>query len=455
MGSGPSSLASRDQDDFSDDIKAGDVEGRVARRELYNSLGRRGMRRYMSQQPKGQLTDKNIIDYQRNLANDAFNREKEFVGKWTELVLKARETGDTALQKHLISYGRDYIETLSPGMRTLLEPILKAGPFDKQKHTLEKFDELHPAPSITADREAQPLLHAQQLFEQEDWQAQRTHFATGKAGPKRNLIPHDTANGLYAMRDDKGRVSIVNEQSLQIKEFAKKHEVSEGYVLANGGAHGKEMTVNVNGKPKKVRTYTDFMSGETTLETMPGMSPEQYNKHEKDVAEFLSVLISGDEKLMKKHPMAALVAKQEASNETFDTIAPLLKQAYGYNFIKPKEKAGFFSELYDLLPGTGNYVKGNQIPMLGGYVEGDNGTIRIVPGDEMNLKGYRVFYDRDNDVVFNATDGLPLGNYETAIRNIEERESLVIKRKTKREEEEDERKSRRESVMSGISTPSY
>ena len=420
-------------------------------------LSRRQSRRrrgYGAEAPEqGGLTQKNIMDYQQKEADREFNKEKEFVGRWTDLVLKAREVGDTALQKHLLSYGRDYIETLSYGTRQLLEPLLRAGPFDPMKAKMDKFDQFNPAPQITADREKQPLLHAQEMFAAEDWQAERTHFATGKAGPKRNLLPVDGENGLYAMRDDKGRVSIVNETSLQIKEFAKKHEVTEGSVLATGGAPGKEQTVKMNGKVTKVRPFTDFTTGETILETLPGMSPEQFQKHEKDVAEFMSILNADDEKLIKKHPMASLVKRAEEQGKTFEEIAPLLKQAYGYNFIKPKEEANIFSHLYDVIK-PGEHVKGNALPFYGGYVEGDNGTIRVVPGEEMNLKGFRVFYDQDSDSVFNATDGIRLGSYDETLRKIEERSMLVTERKKKKEEEEDEL-SRRKSIVDVYSSGSF
>jgi len=370
---------------------------------------------------------------------EEFNKEKEFVGRWTDLVLKAREVGDITLQKHLISYGRDYIDTLSYQTRQLLEPILRAGPFDPAKAKLEKYDQYNPAPRITADPEREPLAHAQQTFDMEDWRMARTHFATGQSAPKRNLIPVSGKEGLYYMRDESGRVSQVSEETLQLKEFAKSFGVKEGEILQAGGYAGKSQTGNINGKVVNYRAFTSFPDGKTILEPLPGMTPEQFNKHEKEVAEFMAVLNTGDEKLIKKHPMAALVAKTEADGESFDTVAPLLKKAYGLNFVKPKEEATIMSHLWDIIK-PGEHVKGNTLPFYGGYVEGDDRSIRAVPGEEMNLKGFRVFYDRDSDSVFSASDGIRLGGYEETSRKLDERFQLLDVRKKKREKEEGQKR---------------
>ena len=107
---------------------------------------------------------KDMIAAEQKDIKAQFDKEKEFVGKWTDLIMKARETGDMALQKHLLSYGRDYIDTLSYGTRQLLEPIIRAGPFDPAKAKLDKYDELNPAPMITADREKQPLAFARAVI---------------------------------------------------------------------------------------------------------------------------------------------------------------------------------------------------------------------------------------------------------------------------------------------------
>src|SRR5574343_471147 len=376
------------------------------------------------------------------------DQEKFYVGKWLDLVSKARESGDTTLQKHLINIGEDYISRLSPGARAMVEPLLRSGPFDKEAKKLKKWDEMNPAPRITADPELEPMAYAQQLFQAEDHRSERTYLATGKAGPKRSFIPLGGKDKQYALRDKDGRISIANEESLQIKEFATQFGVSEGEVIANNGAWGKPIKVVVNGVEEEHRPFTTFPDKYTMLEKISGRSKVQHEKMTKDIVETLSVVSSGDDKLIAKHPLARLIADQSKSNETFDTeVAPRLEKAFpGYTFVKPKEPATKWDELFDLIPFTGNRVKGSTGMMQGGFVESDNNSIRFIPGTRTVIRPSNgppmsIIYDSGNDLVYEDTNGVLLGSYQDALNGIEQRNSIQMQRmqqsKKKREEEED------------------
>src|SRR5574343_356198 len=379
------------------------------------------------------------------------DQEKFYVGKWLDLVSKARESGDTTLQKHLINIGEDYISRLSPGARAMVEPLLRSGPFDKEAKKLKKWDEMNPAPRITADPELEPMAYAQHFFKAADHRSERTYLATGTAGPNRSFIPLGGKDKQYALRDKDGRISIANEESLQIKEFATQFGVSEGEVIANNGAWGKPIKVVVNGVEEEHRPFTTFPDKRTMLERTSGRSQVQHEKMTKDIIETLAVASSGDDKLIAKHPLARLIAKQAESNDTFDTdVAPRLEKAFpGYVFVKPKDPATKWDELFDLLPFTDNRVKGSTGIMQGGFVESDNNSIKFIPGSRTVLKpsngpAMHIIYDQPNDRVYDDVNGTWLGSYEEAIRGIEARNTEQMQRmeksRKKREEEEENRK---------------
>lgn len=377
------------------------------------------------------------------------DQEKFYVGKWLDLVSKARESGDTTLQKHLINIGEDYIQRLSPGARAMVEPLLRSGPFDPAAKKLKKWDEMNPAPRITADPNTDPFTYAQQLFAAEDHQSERTHLATGKSGTKRGFIPMEGDKRQFAMRDKDGRVSVVNEEALDIKDFASKFGVSEGEVIANNGAWGKPIKVVVNGIEEEHKPFTTFPDKRTILEKTSGRSQAQHDKITKDIVETLSVVSSGDDKLIARHPLARLIADQSKSNETFDTeVAPRLEKAFpGYTFVKPKEPATKWDELFDLIPFTGNRVKGSTGMMQGGFVESDNNSIRFIPGTRTVIRPSNgppmsIIYDSGNDLVYEDTNGVLLGTYQEALSGIESRNSIQMQRMQQSKKESEEREDR-------------
>jgi hypothetical protein len=367
---------------------------------------------------------KDMAVQQQKESTDQFNREKEFIGKWTELVLKAREVGDITLQKHLLSYGRDYIETLSYGTRQLLEPIIRAGPFDPAKAKLEKYDELNPAPGITADREKQPLAHAQQVFAQEDWRAGKVHFATGQTPTKRNFIPAGGKEGNYYTRDKDGNVSIATEEDLQLDDFAKRYGTTKGEVIQNGGAYGKPVKTVVNGVAQEYRPFTG-LDGSHTNQLVSGISQAEKNKEDQRLANTLSLLASGDEKLRKKDPLIQMIDAAGKKDAPFEeTAAPILEKSFpGYTFIRPKSKAGIMDEVYDIFK-SGDYVKGKSGIFTGGYVEGDADTIVARPGQRQVFqtpegRGIKLVYDSANDRAYDTVNGREIGSLESALNGFD------------------------------------
>ncbi len=375
-------------------------------------------------------------------------QEKFYVGKWMDLISKARELGDMALQKHLLNMGEDFISRLSPGARALSETLLRSGPFDKNQQKMRKWDSMNPAPQITADPDAQPHLYAQQVFEQEDWRAQRTHAATGQAGAKRNLIPINGKDGIYAMRDDKGRASVVNEEMLQVKEFASQYGLKEGDVLANGGAYGKPIEVMVNGKLRKQRSFVSFPDNKVVLETLPGKTAEQLSKDEEQLAEFMAVYGSDNADLKKKHKIVSAVEEMEKSGMSFQEISETyLKPMYGMNFVKPKKEATIWSHLYDVVK-PGDYVRND------GYVYGENTTVKYFPGDPTPLKidnnmTKMVYYDDLSDTVY-TPEGTRLGKPDQARATIIAEMKKLEKKKQLEEEMKLIEKENEEKKSSGI-----
>ena len=363
-------------------------------------------------------------EQQQKQAKESFEREKFFVGKWMDLVQKARETGDTTLQKHLLSYGRDYIETLPYSTRQMLEPIIRAGPFDPAKAKLEKYDELNPAPGVTADREKEPLAHAQQVFAYEHWKDARTHFVTGQMPPKRNFIPAGGKEKNYYIEDKDGKVSISTEEDLQLDDFAKKYGVTPGEVRQNGGAYGKPIRTVVNGVAQEYRPFSG-LDGSFNMHLVSGVSQAEKNKEDERLAKTLSVLASGDEKLQAKDPLVAMINEAGKKDTPFEeSAAPLLEKSFpGYTFIRPKSKAGIMDEVYDIFK-SGDYVKGKSGLFAGGYVEGEVDTIVARPGQRQVFRtpegrGIKLVYDQANDRAFDTVNGRELGSLENALNGFD------------------------------------
>jgi hypothetical protein len=399
---------------------------------------------------------KGMLAQKRNEDNDQFKHEKDIVSKYTELFFKARESGDMTLQRHIISSARDYLSLLSPQARLLMEPITRATPFSPQAHKMEMYDKINPMPRITADPDEDPHAYAQQVVDRQRWKDARIHFATGQTPQMNSLVSKMGGRlgdaGSYIIQDKDGRASIMSDQDLAIAEFAKKFGTNPGEVMANGGAYGKPIKVNVGGVMQEYRPFTSLTSGKTTLQLDSGITQKQMDDRYKSATELLATLAAGDEKLISKNPLASLVQQQYKSNELFEAgVGPTLEQAYpGITFIKPKEKASVISEALDLVPfvGGGNYVKGNKVPFVGGYVEGDNTTIVMRPGvrtqmDLGNGRVAKVIYDEQSDSVFDTSNGSRLGSWEEAYRGIQKRYGeleILEGQKKKREEEEESRR---------------
>lgn len=398
----------------------------------------------------------------RQIANDAANREKDFVHKWTELFFKARESGDAALQKHMLSSGREYVAMLSPQSRALLEPILRQGPFSPMQAKMEQFDKHNPAPSFgkseyvieTRDgvmegyekqsgptKDTHPLAYANHLFQVEDHKADRETFATGKTPSKRNLISYDAEKGLYAMRDKDGHVSIVNEEMLGLQDFAKRMDTTVGAVIQNGGAYGKPVKSYANGMAIEYRPFTT-LDGKTNMERMSGRTAEQLHDQDDKMMRLLATLTTDNDKLLEKDPIAQRIISLDKGEDGFDkSVAPYLEQLYpGRVFIKPKQEASWWDHAVDLFK-SGDYVKN------GGFVEGDNSTIMWRPGVRTpiklsNGKIVDAIHDQENDMIYEATNGALIGKTEDAIKKLEDRFALNEQRRRMLKDEEDEQKQR-------------
>src|SRR5574343_50937 len=369
------------------------------------------------------------------------DQEKFYVGKWLDLIGKARESGDTTLQKHLINIGEDYIQRLSPGARAMVEPLLRSGPFDKSAQKLKKWDEMNPAPRVTADPETQPYLYAQQLFQAEDYQAERTHLATGQAGQKRNILTIGNKEGFYGMRDDKGRVSLVNEKDLAVQDFAKKYEVSPIDVMTYGGAIGKPLEVNINGRANKQRAFINFPDGKAILETLPGGTAEQMSKHQQAVGDFMAVYSSNNEDLQKKHKLVAAVKSLEDEGVKWEEISDtVLKPETGMNFVK-FDKPSWLRRMFT------SEAKYKQRIANGIWAESESLGIVAFPGDktEIEVGGRRVglYYDPIESTYY-TNKGTKLGNYNETVTQImselQTAQTVMTKigEKKKKEKEEEE-----------------
>jgi hypothetical protein len=294
---------------------------------------------------------------------------------------------------------------------------------------MRKWDEMNPAPRINADPEREPLAYAQQLFQAEDHHAERSHLATGKVGPKRSLIPLGGKDGYYAMRDEHGRVSTVNEEMLKVKEFATQYGVKEGEVLSNGGVYGKTIDAMIGGKLVKQRTFTSFPDNKVSMEMLPGKTPEQLSKDQEHIADFLFAYGSGDPELMKKHPVAKAVDEMEQKGVKWDQIAPMLKQKYGVNFVAPKE-ASFWAKAFDLLPFVDSVDNG--------YVKSDKTKLAYFPGEPTPLRINQsitkmVYYDDISDTVY-TPEGTRLGKPDQARAMIASEMEKMEKKKRFEEE---------------------
>ena len=243
------------------------------------------------------------------------------------------------------------------------------------------------------------------------------------------MMPYgDQKDGRFMTRDEKGNASVITEGDLQLKEFAKTYGTTVGEVLANNGtAKGKETTMMIGGKPTKVRSSTDFATRQTSLDYLPGATPEQYAKHEQEIGEFLAVYSSDDNNLIKKNAKVQAVVDMEKAGIPFDQIAEkILKPQYGMNFVK-LPKAGFIHNLF-----TSNDTLTKE-----GYATSDKVNIAYFPGEKDVLRtpdggSYPVYYEKSDDSVYSPI-GIKLGTPLEAVNKIMAEEEK--KRKAKEQED--------------------
>ena len=359
-------------------------------------------------------------------------QEKDFVFKWIELWNKAGAQDNVALQENLAqSFDKNYLGSLSPGMRRLVEPILRQGPFSPSAKKAEMFRRTNPEPKVTADPTTDPLAWAKQMTGLLNWRADLTGVVSGKRPEVPTLV--GIGEGSYLSTKNGGQ--IVTEQGLKLEAMAAKANVPVMSLITNGGYYGKQRTVRANGQVYTVANFTD-LDGQTYVKTL-GSEPDPANKElfqfmkewatwedlEDDQKEKLAgssimplieVELEKSKKRLKKSkqikPRGDMSLDETIMSLAWDDVSQrILRPRFGYNFILHGYKEEPGAELLDW-----NF-----------FTSGEQGTLTPVPGDLTTIENARVYYDSQNDVAYDSFTGARIGTRQ-------ETEQIAKKQKAQR-----------------------
>jgi hypothetical protein len=216
-----------------------------------------------------------------------------------------------------------------------------------------------------------------QLFNQDDYFQQRQNFVSGVPIQKRKII--GVGEGVYAVRGDNDKVSILTSEDLQLEQIAKKFETTPGAILTNNGLiYGPEREVMVGGVLSKVRNVFDAMAGKAKgMEVTPTAGAiGALAKEQQDLQDFLAAW-AGKDTSKKSQGSRVYTAAQGMLDEKISSAEVMnwVKTVYpGWNF--RVEDTGKTRGLSRVLPWN----------WFDAYAEGDKERIVAWPGTRIQVQ---------------------------------------------------------------------
>lgn len=216
---------------------------------------------------------------------EAFRKEqsegaKYLIGQWKEM---REETPSGAYRNHLDEVIGNFYNQLSPFQQGAVQVIVRGTALDPMEAKMIRFDKLFKAPeSPEIDSSANPigynLAYADYAFRSLEHNRTRMKFAdssiTLPAMPELINLGED----LWATKVEGEPARLMNAESLQLEEFAKKRGVSSNYVIAHGGfapLQGKKAQVIQIGGQQEYVTPLESINGSTKVDRISiGKAPQ-------------------------------------------------------------------------------------------------------------------------------------------------------------------------------------
>jgi hypothetical protein len=288
---------------------------------------------------------------------------------------------------------------MSPVERETSKMIYDHSPLNPIEQKANYWDTTMRAPQVNADPTKDPYAFGIQMFNLDDYNQKRENFVAGSPIQKRKII--GIADGLFAVRGDDDKVSIMRSEDLAGEQLGKKHGKSFGSILANNGlVFGEKQTVMVGGVlSEAVSVYNAIEDKPAGIRVTPTAgSAATLDKEQQDLQDLLAAWVTKD------------VTGKTQGSRVYTAVQKLLD-----NKASMDEAMDFIKSVYPgrnfRVEGAGEQTLRGRIPLIGGffdaYAEGAKERIISWPGVPVKLEakdGSKVgYYDARSGKVYGGS----------------------------------------------------
>jgi len=363
-----------------------------------------------SEQDKFQFEQGKFVEQQRA------EQVKYALTKFTELSKESSPATKAVMMGHM----ENIWFMMSPVERATLGMVYAHSPLNPIEQKATYWDSTMRIPQVNAKASEDPYAYGTQIFNLDDYNQQRANFVSGVPIQKRKII--GVADGVFAVRGDDDKVSIMRSEDLAGEQLGKKHGKSFGSILANNGlVFGEKQTVMVGGVLSEAVSVYNAIEGKPvgTRVTPTAGAVATLDKEQQDLQDLLVSWVTKDigGKTQGSRVYTA-VQKMLDNGASMEEAIEYVKEIYpGRNF--RIEGAGKFRGISSLLPWNWGDA----------YVEGPKERIISWPGIAIKLNaknGSKVgYYDARSGKVYGGSGKMIADNLEElqayiATRTIEE-----------------------------------
>jgi len=316
-----------------------------------------------------------------------------------------------AYKEHYQRILQDVTKGLPQADLDAMRPLLSGTPLDPAVQKEAIFErEFGPRPVPQANYKDNPVLYAQTLFEQQEYDARKKHFMTGESGVLKRII--GLPDGQFAVKDGDGPVAIFTADDLKAEGEAAKWGTSLKDLLLNDGI--------VRGTP-----YREVLGG-VEYEVIPRRDIIK-GKNIAPIRQKTTAQLGWEQQLARKHSGLASQRKPTADQlKIFDAFAagdkenPLYdlfqKRVLDTGELTPQRFADVFLQKH--FPGQVVLLKDVEKDkswieeIFGGnpfanYIEGPEFSILSIWGEKaLTNKGKRIIFDRDTTLFYDKNGKL-------------------------------------------------
>jgi len=347
-----------------------------------------------------------------------FSRSKSIVDS---LIQSYKDAKSEALQDSIVKSMRDYYTLLSPQLRKAVDPYIRQGPtspLEQKERDWKRFNKPPPEP-ILDEAPGSELTNMNKqisyLFQVADYNRSHKAFLYGSKVVQDKVKMIGLPDGQVAIRNDKGLITVLSKQDLELKQLSEKYGIPVRDIILNQGVFdtGRETVVNANGKQYRYReTYAPFEEDPTKrrgsrlidIQTTPKSSYDQ-----RLPANLTSFLMEWKNPSTKKGTVKYIknIAKKDTklAEKSLSEIFP----RYSFRVLKREETKdlwdiGWVPSFVPILSTDYEYAI---IPILGAPIGLSDST----------GKKYTFYYDQPNDIISNKW-GKVLGSLESVREQI-------------------------------------